>query len=217
MDKYYPIEIHAQMSRDEKTPHMVEWYRLVNQLLMDQGLTRDDVRQAVAGCRDFRLRQGVQELFQIAEKRAIPVVVLSAGLGNIIEEVLLQRMPHNNGDVGRPWPNVRVLSNTLLWDASGHHRAFTEPLIHMFNKGLIDAPADVKRLLQGRCHGVLCGDSLGDLTMASGHNVETLLKFGFLNEKIEERLEQYCHEDAFDRVVLGDGTYEPLLEVLRKL
>lgn len=217
MDKYYPIEIDAHLSRDEKVPHMVEWYTLVNSLLMDQGLTRDDVRQAVHGCRDFRLRHGAQELFQLAEQRGIPVVVLSAGLGNVIEEVLLQRMPHSNGSTGRSWGNVRVLSNTLLWDASGNHRGFTEPLIHMFNKGLVDAPSDIKEMLRGRRHGVLCGDGLGDLTMAAGHDVDNLLKFGFLNEKIPERLGQYCSSTAFDQVVLGDGSFEPLLKVLRRL
>lgn len=184
---------------------------------MSQDLTRDDVVLAVEGCHDFRLRSGVEEVFQIAYKHGIPVVVLSAGLGNIIEEIIRQRIRKPSGEVGTPWKNVRVLSNTLLWNSNGHHQGFTEPLIHMFNKGLRDAPSEIKELLRGRNVGVLSGDGLGDLTMADGHPTTILLKFGFLNQNTDERMGQFCSETAFDRVVLNDGTYEPLLEVLRQL
>jgi 5'-nucleotidase len=217
MDKYYPIEIDAKMTKEEKIPHMVEWYKLVNQLLAAQDLTRDDVETAVRGCTDFRLRNGVEELFQIAHRNGIPVIVVSAGLGNVIEEVIRQCIRKPSGEVGTPWENVRVLSNTLLWNAEGRFKGHSEPLIHMFNKSLQDAPTSLKHMIAGRHVGLLCGDGLGDLTMADGHDTTTVLRVGFLNEKIDERLEQYCAENAYDRVVLNDGTYEPVLEVLRQL
>lgn len=216
MDKYYPIEIDAKMTRAEKIPHMVEWYKLTNQLLAAQGLNRTDVEAAVSGCKNFRLRSGVEELFQIAHRKGIPVIVMSAGLGNVIEEVIRQCIRKPSGEVGTPWDNVRVLSNTLLWNPAGQFKAHSEPLIHMFNKGMQDAPQDVKDLIHGRHVSVLCGDGLGDLTMADGHQTTTVLKVGFLNEKIEERMEQYCADGAYDRVVLNDGTYEPVLDMLRQ-
>lgn len=216
MNKYYPIEVDAKMSKEEKTPHMVEWYKLVNQLLAAQGLNRSDVEVAVSGCKDFRLRSGVEELFQIAHRKGIPIIVVSAGLGNVIEEVIRQCIRKPSGEVGSPWNNVRVLSNTLLWNHAGHFKGHSEPLIHMFNKSLQDAPEDVKDLIEGRHVGVLVGDGLGDLTMADGHQTTTVIKVGFLNEKIEERLPSYCADGAYDRVVLNDGTYEPVLDMLRQ-
>merc|ERR1712000_246988 len=151
------------MSREEKIPHMVEWYRLVNQLLMSQDLTCEDVAMAVTGCRDFRLRSGVEEVFKIAHKNGIPIIVLSAGLGNVIEEVIKQCIRKPSGEIGTAWKNVRVLSNTLIWNRKGHHQGFSEPLIVMFNKGLRAAPSDIKEMLRGRGVGILCGDGLGDL------------------------------------------------------
>eukprot|EP00971_Amphidinium_carterae_P167257 3314270-Amphidinium_carterae.1 len=57
MDKYYPIEIDPHMSKEEKTPHMIEWYLKVNQLLEAQNFTVDDVHNAVAECKAFSLRR----------------------------------------------------------------------------------------------------------------------------------------------------------------
>lgn len=217
MERYYPIEIDAHMTREQKIPHMVEWYRLVNELLASQGLTQADVEKAVRHCKEFRLRSGSEEVFQIAHRLDIPVIVISAGLGNVIEEVLRQCVRKPDGTTGTPWPNVHVLSNTLLWDEAGSFAAFSEPLIHMFNKSLEDAPDEIHDMLEGRHTGVLCGDGPGDLTMADGHDLDCVLKFGFLNERVEERLFRYIGNELWDKVVLSDGSFEPLLEVLRQL
>mmetsp|Transcript_115619 Transcript_115619/g.200739 ORF Transcript_115619/g.200739 Transcript_115619/m.200739 type:complete len:715 (-) Transcript_115619:123-2267(-) len=217
MEKYYPIEIHPSMTREEKLPSIVEWYMLVNALLAAQNLTRDDVATAVAGCKNFRLRSGIEEVFGIASRRGIPIVILSAGLGNVIQEVILQMIRTPQGKTGESWPNVRVLGNTMQWDENGNHTGFSEPLIHMYNKSLQDAPVDLRNLIKGRHVGILCGDGTNDLSMAHGHETSEVLKVGFLNEKAEERLPKYIGQNCYDRVVLYDGTFEPVLEVLRRL
>mmetsp|Transcript_30034 Transcript_30034/g.69979 ORF Transcript_30034/g.69979 Transcript_30034/m.69979 type:complete len:879 (-) Transcript_30034:22-2658(-) len=217
MEKYYPIEIDPHMSKEEKTPHMVEWYSLVNHLLESQNLSRDDVRTAVCECQDFRLRSGVEELIALAANKGIPVVIVSAGLGNIIQEVVEQKIWPYTGQDRSPWLNMRVLSNNLQWDPAGNHTGFSEPLIHMYNKSLDDAPPDVQLLLKGRDKVLLCGDGTGDLSIANGLASTDVLKVGFLNEKISERLPKYICPDGYDRVVLNDGTFEPLLEIVRRL
>merc|ERR1711862_448209 len=120
------------------------------------------------------------------------------------EEVILQRILEG---VEYPPPPFKVLSNTLLWDENGHHKDFSEPLIHMYNKSLKDAPSELKQLISGRPVGVLCGDGMGDLTMAEGHETTEVLKVRFLNEGIEARLPRYVERDAWDRVIVGDGSY----------
>jgi 5'-nucleotidase len=218
MDYYYPIEISATMSAEEKIPHMVEWYTKVNFLLAAQELNRDDVVSAVAGCRNFRIRAGVTEAFQRLAAKNIPVIILSAGLGNVIEEVVRQRIPKNDGVYGETWPNVKVLSNTMLWDDEGEFMEFSMPLIHMFNKSLEDAPDDIKSMIEGRDKCILCGDGLGDLTMDHGSDATDTLRFGFLNEKIEQRLPKYIEPNAFDRIILNDGDWSTVLEdVIDKL
>jgi len=216
MDKYYPIETDPDMSNEEKTGYMVEWYSLVNALLEAQGILESDVAKAVAECKDFRLRSGVGELLRFAHSAGIPVIVLSAGLGNIIDEVLKQCIHKPSGAVGEAWENVRVFSNTMQWDKGGRAR-FSEPILHPYCKSLKDAPGDIHELIKGRHVAVLAGDSTGDLTMADGVETSEILKVGFLNERVDERLGKYTSEGGFDRVVLNDGGFDPLLDVLRKM
>mmetsp|Transcript_34491 Transcript_34491/g.78726 ORF Transcript_34491/g.78726 Transcript_34491/m.78726 type:complete len:883 (+) Transcript_34491:54-2702(+) len=217
VEKYYPIEIDPNLSNEEKIPHMVEWYSLVNHLLENQRLEPDDVRTAVADCKDFMLRRGVEDLIRTASTKGIPIIIISAGLGNIIEEVVEQRVWPATGLTGNPWDSMRVLSNNLQWDADGNHTGFSEPLIHMYNKSLQDAPPDVLLLLEGRDKVILCGDGTGDLTMANGLQTSDVLKIGFLNEKISERLPKYIGPNGYDRVILNDGTFEPVLEIVKNL
>jgi len=217
MEYYYPIEIHPTMTREEKIPYMVEWYAKVNFLLNRQNLEKADVAAAVAGCTNFRIRQGVEEAFKLAYEMNIPIIIVSAGLGNVIEEVVRQRIPMPEGAKDVSWPNVRVLSNTIQWDADERQCGFSEPLIHMYNKSLQDAPTEIRDMIKGRSVGMLCGDGLGDLTMAHGHQTTDVLKFGFLNEKVEERLPKYVAPDAYDCIVLNDGDFDSVLELLRGL
>jgi len=120
--------------------------------------------------------------------------------------------------MGETWNNVRVLSNTMIWDENGDFCKFSDPLIHMYNKTLQDAPADLKKMIEGRNVCILCGDGLGDLTMAHGHETTDVLKFGFLNEKIHDRMPKYIAPDGFDSVILNDGDWSTVLaDVLRKI
>jgi len=217
-DFYYPIETDVHMSRAEKIPHMEKWYAHTNDCLASQNITRADMINAVAGCENFCVRKGVEEAFQILHDKGIPVIIISAGVGNVIEEVVRQCIAKTNGPLSETWPNVRVLSNNMLWDNDGQFVDFSDPLIHMFNKSLQDAPVDVRQMLDGRDIGILCGDGLGDLTMAHGVESTDILKFGFLNEKVQDRLPKYTGPDGFDRVILNDGGWGAILDdVLRKI
>jgi len=217
MEKFYPIETDPNLSHDTKGESMVEWYTLVNNLIAQQGITRDDVRQAVEECKDFRLRAGVNEIFQLAHSAGIPIIVLSAGLGNVIEEVIRQCIPKPTGELGTEWENVRVLSNSLLWDADGKHTGFSEPILHPFNKSMKDAPAHMLEFISGRNNAIIMGDGLGDLTMADGTEAKEVLKFGFLNERIDERLTKYTAQGAWDRLVLNDESFDGILGVCQTL
>jgi 5'-nucleotidase len=217
-DLYYPIEVDPNLTRDEKIPHMEKWYSHTNSCLGSQNITRGDMIKAVADCGQFRLRPGVQEAFQILHNKNIPVIILSAGVGNVIEEVVTQCIEKPNGCLGEAWSNVHVLSNNMLWGDEGQFVEFSEPLIHMFNKSLQDAPHTLREVLKGRDIGVLCGDGLGDLTMATGVETTDVLKFGFLNEKIDARLPKYAADEGFDRIILHDSHWGAILDdVLRKL
>ncbi|XP_066943557.1 7-methylguanosine phosphate-specific 5'-nucleotidase [Macrobrachium rosenbergii] len=85
---------------------------------------------------------------------------------------------------------------------------FKGDLIHMFNKNenAIHSSNYFDKL-KGRSNVILMGDSMGDIKMAVGvPQPNNVLKIGFLNDKIEERLDTYMN--AFDIVLIDDQTMD---------
>lgn len=92
----------------------------------------------------------------------------------------------------------------------------------MFNKNACFLAQQLGRerwstLLRGRRTVLLLGDGLGDAAMADGIEGIDLIKVGFLNEtdpeRVAARLPQY--ERAFDAVILGDASFDWVLQLLR--
>jgi len=198
-DKYYPIEIHPTMSIEEKIPIMSEWYGQVHSLMLqEERMTRKSLHDAVTECQTVELREGMVELIRLCQEACppVPVFVMSAGLGDVIEDYLQQSLPF------RLAPSTLVVSNRMSFDDEGRLTSFSEPLMHMFNKTAAFMAEEARALTAGCTQCLVVGDGVGDLTMADGLDVEKFT-IGFLNEKIEERFEQY--RGLFDVVIPGDG------------
>jgi 5'-nucleotidase len=198
LDKYYPIEIDTHMSIEEKMPFMLEWYQQVHTRMLTETVTPDKIREAVAACPSILLREGMDKLIKACQDSTppIPFIIMSAGLGNVIEEFFRQRLPFELTS------STYIHSNRLNFGADGQLESFSEPLLHMFNKNIGVLPDSCKPLLEGKTHCLLVGDGMGDLTMADGFDVECL-KVGFLNEKVEEKLSQY--QANWDVIATNDG------------
>ena len=81
---------------------------------------------------------------------------------------------------------------------------------------LLFQDSDYFKKLQSRNNVILLGDSVGDLTMCNGlENPAVVLKIGFLNFKIDERLDDYL--DLFDIVLLDDQTLNVPLSIVQKI
>ena len=60
--------------------------------------------------------------------------VFSAGLGDVIEEVLKVEFSADAGGGGELPKEMRVVSNRMIWSDEGVLVGFSENLLHMFNK-----------------------------------------------------------------------------------
>ncbi|XP_059896234.1 cytosolic 5'-nucleotidase 3-like [Gadus macrocephalus] len=199
LDKYYPIEIDSSKTIAEKLPLMVEWWTKAHELMMQQKIRKDQLTLAVQES-DAMLREGYQEFFDCLNQHSVPLLIFSAGLGDVLEEVVRQ--------AGVFHPNVKVISNYMDFDETGVMTAFKGELIHIYNKreGALLNTGHFEEL-RSRPNVLLLGDSLGDLTMADGvQEVEKVLKIGFLNDKVDERLPSYLN--LYDIVLLKDETME---------
>ncbi|CAJ1450459.1 unnamed protein product [Effrenium voratum] len=148
---------------------MSEWYGQVHELMLKESVTKDNIAGAVSGCKTIRLRDGMLDLLQACQTHdpVIPVIIMSAGLGDVIEEFLRQ-VPFELG------ASTHIVSNRMAFDAAGRLVEFSEPLLHMFNKTAAFFPEATKELVKGRRFCMLFGDGVGDSTMADGLEVETL-------------------------------------------
>lgn len=207
-NQYYPIEIDPQLSMEEKFPFMVEWYFKSHSLLVEQRLQRDKLSEAVRES-DAALRDGFEQFFDRLQQHSVPVFIFSAGLGDVLEEILRQSGVYH--------PNVKVVSNFMDFDDNGVIRGFKGELIHVYNKhdGALRNTEYFKQL-KDISNIILMGDSLGDLSMADGvPNTENILKIGFLNDKVEESLDKYL--DSYDIVLVRDETLEVPNAILQKV
>ncbi|KAK4320563.1 hypothetical protein Pmani_008567 [Petrolisthes manimaculis] len=206
--RYYPIELDPHMTEAEKIPHMMEWYRNIHALILKCHVNKSSFKGMVSDS-NIRLRDGTEELFGSLHRAGVPVLVLSAGIGDVLVEVLQHFNVYTD--------NVKVVANFFKYNKEGVIEGFQGDAIHMFNKNenAIHS-SDYFQRLEGRANVILMGDSLGDVKMAVGvPNPVNVLKIGFLNDKIEERLESFMNN--FDLVLIDDQTMDVAKTVLDQL
>ncbi|XP_030225517.1 cytosolic 5'-nucleotidase 3 isoform X2 [Gadus morhua] len=207
-NKYYPIEIDPQLTMEEKYPFMVEWYFKSHTLLVEQRLQKDKLPDIVRES-DSALREGYEHFFDRLHQHSVPVFIFSAGLGDVLEEIIRQ--------AGVYLPNVKVVSNFMDFDDNGILKGFKGELIHVYNKhdGALRNTEYFKQF-KDNTNIILMGDSLGDLNMADGvPNRENILKIGFLNDKVDELLDKYLN--SYDIVLVKDETLEVPNAILQKI
>jgi HAD superfamily hydrolase (TIGR01544 family) len=197
--KFLPIEIDPDLSIEQKTPSMIEWYKEANNALMISGIQKDWFERMVKAS-NCELRDDTDKLFDNLKNHEVPILVLSAGCGDLVDAIMEHYKINND--------NVKTVSNFIEFDNSGKIVGLFPPMIHMFNKSenaIHDS--DYFKELKKRTNVVLMGDSLGDLRMAEGvENPDVVLKIGFLNSKVKERLDQYM--EGFDVVLVDDQTMD---------
>ncbi|XP_051189683.1 uncharacterized protein [Lolium perenne] len=221
-EHYHPIEINPDIPLPEKAILMEEWWGKTHALLIEGGLTQEAIKKSVADAA-IAFRDGVVELFELLEARDIPVLVFSAGLADIIEEVFRQKLH-------RSFKNIKIVSNRMVFNEEGRLVEFKGKTIHVLNKNehSLDMAAPVHNslgdpngctddysLVKKRTNVLLLGDHIGDLGMSDGLNYENRIAAGFLNTNIEKSLKDYS--EAFDIVYLNDAPMWGVAELVSDL
>uniref|UniRef100_A0A8C5FN55 5'-nucleotidase n=1 Tax=Gadus morhua TaxID=8049 RepID=A0A8C5FN55_GADMO len=181
---------------------------LSHTLLVEQRLQKDKLPDIVRES-DSALREGYEHFFDRLHQHSVPVFIFSAGLGDVLEEIIRQ--------AGVYLPNVKVVSNFMDFDDNGILKGFKGELIHVYNKhdGALRNTEYFKQF-KDNTNIILMGDSLGDLNMADGvPNRENILKIGFLNDKVDELLDKYLN--SYDIVLVKDETLEVPNAILQKI
>jgi len=209
-EKYRAIETCHRMTVDEKIPYMLEWWNSSHTSVVESKFHKEQLEEIVKRSQ-IVLREQAFDLFELLEKKNVPLVIFSAGIGTVIEIYLRQQLPQK-----RIPQNVHLISNMMLFDENGLCIGFSEPLIHVFckNGSAVRHDDPFFHDFSKFQNVVLMGDSLGDLEMHVGVDRSgVVLKIGFLNHKFETLLDKYLAEGAYDIVLLGDETVDVPMEL----
>ncbi|CAH1239494.1 NT5C3A [Branchiostoma lanceolatum] len=204
---YYPREVSTTLPLHEKIPLMVEFWNKIHNIFLASDLSRQAVR-AIVRENDTRLRDACDTFMSVLHKNDVPLLVFSAGLGDVIHEMFEKH--------GLTFPNCHVVSNFMTFDDAGKVVGFSDPLIHICNKNRSVLPDDTYFLKEKeRTNVILLGDSLNDLQMADGvPQMDQILTIGYLNRHLE-RLQDFT--EAFDIVLVQDETMDVANAILEKI
>lgn len=199
-------------------PHL--FWRGFNSIIVRHGLKAEVIRRAVASEGCPRIRPGFQEVLDLCEAHGIPIVVLSAGLDQVIHEALARD--------GIRLPGVcRVLSNVLVFDEGGRCVDVEPKDPPSSRQGKLHLLTHMTELADRSCV-LLVGDKPVDAWVDKGlpplvprgaRASRSLLRFGFMNaaSPAEDILEQYVA--AYD-ILPRDGascSWSPIVGLLEAM
>lgn len=196
---YRPIEIDEDMDYETKNKLMKEWWNKHINLLIKYQMSEEVINKAANDIRVMSFRKGAKEFLQNMRDRNIPVIIISAGIGNFVKQFLIK----NDCDFN----NIFIVSNFIKFE---NHIAvgIIGNVTHSLNKNEVNLPSKISELIKYRPNIILLGDNISDVKMAKEKDRERTLKIGFLDEKIEENRKHF--EDNFDIVCTDNTGYEEL-------
>ncbi len=190
--KYRPIEINYTIPLEEKMEAMEKWYLSCMDLYYKYNLTKDNLKQSLQTGEIF-FRDGVKEFLSFANEKNIPVIILSAGIANVIEEFLKKE--------NCLFKNIYIIGNFIEFDKNGKIKKFDNTkIIHTLNKSLI-GKLEKKQCekIKDRPYKILIGDMIEDTNMVDKLEWDTTIKIAILNKETENLIKFY--EPFFDIIL----------------
>lgn len=203
--KYSPIELDYTLDYETKKQYMVEWYEKSMDILYQYGLTHSKLLKSLQKGR-LEFRKGAKEFLDNLHEKNIPVIILSAGIGNAIEEFL--KMNHCYYD------NIYIISNFIQFKEDKMQK-FTNPIIHSMNKKIEGSLSmEWQGKIKKKQYAILCGDIIEDIQMVRKEDLNRTITIGFLNEKVEENLKFY--QKNYDVVLTNEeACFQEVEKIIR--
>ncbi len=199
---YRPIEIDNTLDEKIKFAKMREWYEKHIQLFISYKLKESTIKEVAESKTAMKLRAGAREFLEFLNKNNVPVIIISAGVGNFIELFL-----QNNNCY---FPNIHIISNMIKFKdgvACG-----VENVIHSLNKNEAALTEGVQNIIKDKKQILLFGDQIGDTKMVSKEKRDQTISVAFLAEDTKGDAEFY--KKHFDIVCEENTSYKELQDML---
>ena len=145
------MEIAGKLSQTQA----VYWWEEALKILIKSKIKWSEIASDVE--KVMTARKGTQELFNFCESQKIPILIISAGVRDVIE-LWCQRLGFK--------PTL-ILSTDLIFDEKGYLSSWnSDSLIHILNKKE-KGHREVSKIREERPNIILLGDSLDDAAMVN--------------------------------------------------
>ncbi len=195
---YRPIEVDPTISLDEKKKILPMWWQKNIELLIQYNVKKEMIKESIYINKFMKFREGAKLFLYQLYSFNIPVIILSAGIGNFIEEFLIKENCY--------FDNIKVISNNLKFE-NDFAIGLSNELIHSLNKNEIILEDNISC---ARDKNILFGDSLGDLDMVQNSKSDNTFSIGFHEVKNKDSLKEY--KQNFDIVCTKNTSYTRLLK-----
>lgn len=151
-EKYRILEIENQMT----TKDAVMWWEEILNIFEKNKLKLSDIKEDIE--KKMPMRPYVKQLFETCERKNIPIIIISAGIKDVIE-MWCQKFGIN--------PTL-ILSTDLIFSKDGYMNGWhKKSLIHILNKKE-KSHQEIQKIRLKRPNTILIGDSLDDASMVGG-------------------------------------------------
>lgn len=203
--KYGAIELDYTINEKDKDKYMLEWYQGSMDLYYKYNITKEQMKKSISNS-NLSLRKGGKDFLSKLHENDILTVILSAGIGNVIEQSLKEKQCN--------YKNIHIISNFIKFDKNEKMEKFQDNLIYTCNKN-IDKLQNLKKKeeIEKKEYRIVIGDLIEDIAMMGEHPEEKSLKIGFLNKNISENLKIY--KDNFDIVLTEESNFYDIEKILK--
>ncbi|MBU0976493.1 MAG: haloacid dehalogenase-like hydrolase [Patescibacteria group bacterium] len=203
-DYYHQFEYASDIPDRERMKKMRSWCQRSMSLIVEYGFSRKTIKRIVEE-RNIIPRKGLSQFFANLERYNVPTWLVSAGLGDIIQEFILSYSKASN---------IRIHSNFFDFNGIGLSTGFDKDrnvFIHNKHKSLKQEDRYIKDT-SSRPLLVVLGDSVDDLEVIQDR--KNCISIGFLEDDIEMRRNEFL--ENFDLVLQGRQSFSPVLDLLAR-
>lgn len=197
-EKYRPIEIDESINYNERSNLVKEWFIKHIELFIKYKINKDILEEAASNLRIMEFREGAKNFLKFLHDKNIPLIIISAGIGNFIECFLRHNKCY--------FDNIYISSNKIIFEDNIASRIDTN-IIHSLNKNEVSLPKEIKNKILNRNKVLLLGDQIKDLNMACDEINKEIISIGFLTEdnndidKFMKSFDIVCKDDNYNDIL----------------
>ncbi|MDR3547187.1 MAG: hypothetical protein P4M11_02720 [Candidatus Pacebacteria bacterium] len=158
------------------------------------------------------LRDGAADFFRLLLEKKLHCYIVSGGIRSVMNQCL--SMLAIQKDIENIESCFTICATEEKYDEAGRLVSFLEPRVTSVDKA--DSLTHEKfPEIKLNVNALVVGDYILDLHAGDNLNLKTTLSIGFFNGRGDGTLNEYLL--AYDIVVLGDGSYRHVADIVRKI